>query len=557
MRSKIYYICKYAPLELCEGYGFETEKLDPAPSAFDCAESCMHPNICGYGKAVVEEVNAKGIKALLLTDCCDVCRRIYDVLKAKGDMDFIFLMNLPHKSGDADAALLESELLRLKIDLARYALKMGEASFSGERALAFIKEQNEKGRAQIVKGPHVSLTGAHGGSVLKKLLDERLSVPVQDDTCSGRRIVEYNADRFDLNLYARALMTQSPVCRRMQFESDDNPVARGLEPDTLGTICHTMKFCDYYSFQYKTLRERIGDKPLLKIETDSTPQSSGQLKTRIDAFGETLGIPKAMTKEKYYRYTAGIDSGSASTDAVILDADKNIVGFSILPTGAGAMHGAEKALSLALENAGLRKEDIDKIVTTGYGRDTVGLSDLSVTEISCHAKGAHFLCPTARTVIDIGGQDSKVIRLDDNGNVVNFVMNDKCAAGTGRFLEMMARTLELSLPEMSELGLKWKKDVAISSMCTVFAESEVVSLVAQNTAPEDIIHGLNEAIAGKTAGLAARLGKADGDIVMTGGVSQNRGVVDSLEKKLGVKLVIPKEAQICGALGAALYAMEE
>ncbi len=557
MHSKIYYICKYAPLELCEGFGFETEKLDPAPSAFDCAESCMHPNICGYGKAVIEEVEARSIKALILTDCCDVCRRIYDVLKARGGMDFLFLMSLPHKAGKADVALLKEELQRCRLELASYARRTGEESFSAERALAFLKEHNEKGRAQIINGPHVSLTGAHGGSVLKELLSERLSVPVQDDTCSGRRMVEYDANTFDIGSYAAALMTQEPVCQRMQFSSHDNPVSRGLDADTLGTICHTMKFCDYYSFQYKTLRESIAHKPLLKIETDSTPQSSGQLKTRIDAFGETLGIKTKMTGEKNYRYTAGIDSGSASTDAVILDAEKKIAGYAILPTGAGAMHGAEKALSLALENAGLTKEDIDKTVTTGYGRETVGLSDISVTEISCHAKGAHFLCPTARTVIDIGGQDSKVIRLDENGNVVNFVMNDKCAAGTGRFLEMMARTLELSLSEMSELGLKWKNEVAISSMCTVFAESEVVSLVAENTAPEDIIHGLNEAIAGKTAGLAARLGKAGGDCVMTGGVAQNKGVVDSLEKKLGSKLIVPEEAQICGALGAALYAMEE
>ena len=159
-------------------------------------------------------------------------------------------------------------------------------------------------------------------------------------------------------------------------------------------------------------------------------------------------------------------------------------------------------------------------------------------------------------MIDIGGQDSKVIRIDENGNVVNFVMNDKCAAGTGRFLDMMAKTLELTLPEMSELGLQWKNEVTISNMCTVFAESEVVSLVADNTAPEDIIHGLNASVAGKTSSLVKRLG-GEPAYIMTGGVAQNQGVVKELSDKLGAQVYVPKEAQLCGAIGAALLAFGE
>ena len=227
------------------------------------------------------------------------------------------------------------------------------------------------------------------------------------------------------------------------------------EPDdtAVGTICHTIKFCDYYGFAYRHMRAQK-EETLLKIETDCTPQSSGQLHTRIDAFAETIGAgANQIKKSENIHYIAGVDSGSTSTDAVILDREKKIVSSVILPTGAGAASGAEKALAAALESAGLKREDLDAVVTTGYGRETVGLSDASATEITCHAKGAHYLFPDARTVIDIGGQDSKVIRIDENGNVVNFVMNDKCAAGTGRFLDMMAKTLELTLPEMSELGL--------------------------------------------------------------------------------------------------------
>ncbi len=194
------------------------------------------------------------------------------------------------------------------------------------------------------------------------------------------------------------------------------------------------------------------------------------------------------------------------------------------------------------------------MVTTGYGRKNLQLSDSSITEITCHAKGARFLYPQVRTVIDIGGQDSKVIVLDDEGNVVNFVMNDKCAAGTGRFLETMARTLDVSLDEMSTLGLKGNP-VTISSTCTVFAESEVVSLIANNTAMADIINGLNQSIASRTISQARRA-KGQAPYMMTGGVSNNAGVVKALEKELGESIYVPREAQICGALGAALFALE-
>ena len=194
-------------------------------------------------------------------------------------------------------------------------------------------------------------------------------------------------------------------------------------------------------------------------------------------------------------------------------------------------------------------------MTTVYGRENISFGESSVTEITCHAKGAHYLNPRARTVIDIGGQDSKAIRIDENGAVLSFVMNDKCAAGTGRFLDMMARTMELTLDEMGELGLKWKNDVVISNMCTVFAESEVVSLVAQDTPPADIIHGLNNSVAGKTVSLVKRLG-GEKEYIMTGGVAKNKGIVEAIEEKLGEKLFISEDAQLCGAIGAALIGLE-
>ena len=213
---------------------------------------------------------------------------------------------------------------------------------------------------------------------------------------------------------------------------------------------------------------------------------------------------------------------------------------------------------MAVEKAGIRKEDIVRIVTTGYGRAYIDSGDDSITEITCHAKGAHYLNPNVRTVIDIGGQDIKAISIDENGAVKNFLMNDKWCSRNRTIPGMMARTLGLSLEEMSTRGLEWKENVVISSMCTVFAESEVVSLVAQNKDVADIIHGLNVSVASKVGALAARLGKKNpGEYMMTGGVARNKGIIQALEEKLGAKLYICDEAQLCGALGAALFAYEK
>lgn len=256
-------------------------------------------------------------------------------------------------------------------------------------------------------------------------------------------------------------------------------------------------------------------------------------------------------------YTLGIDIGSSSSKAVVLKDGAEFVSSAVVQVGTGTS-GPARVMEAVFENIDLKPEDIDYTVATGYGRFSVDNADKQISEISCHAKGIFYLIPTARTIIDIGGQDAKAIALNDKGNITQFYMNDKCAAGTGRFLEMMARTLGLSLEEMSVKGLDWKENVVISSMCTVFAESEVVSLVAQNKEVSDIIHGLNVSVASKVGALAARLGKNNpGEYMMTGGVAKNQGIIQALEEKLGAKLYICDEAQLCGALGAAIFAYEK
>lgn len=250
----------------------------------------------------------------------------------------------------------------------------------------------------------------------------------------------------------------------------------------------------------------------------------------------------------------GVDVGSLSTDVVLLEDGKIRAGV-VLPTGANSREAAEKAMALALKEAGASWEELKYVVATGYGRNIVPFAQKSVTEISCHARGAAFLFPEARTVIDVGGQDSKVIRLGPKGKVLDFAMNDKCAAGTGRFLEVMARALEVDLETFVSLALQAPRASVISSMCTVFAESEVVSLLAAGTPPAEVARGLTEAVAARISNLAQRVGVAP-PVVMSGGVAKNKGVVEALARQLGVKILLPPEPQIVGAIGAALFAAD-
>ncbi len=252
-------------------------------------------------------------------------------------------------------------------------------------------------------------------------------------------------------------------------------------------------------------------------------------------------------------YFAGIDVGSLTTEVVILDKDERMLSYGIGATGANVAEAVEHTLDQALSRAELTKDLLNFIVATGYGRITIPFADKKITEISCHAMGAHHLFPDTETVIDIGGQDSKVIRIDGKGKVIDFTMNDKCAAGTGRFLEVMAGTFQVSIDDFGALSLKAKREIPISSICTVFAESEVISLIARNEPAEDIIRGLHRSVVSRVWGMVQTVG-VPGAVTMSGGVAKNPGVVRLLEEHLNKPIHIHTEPQIIGALGAALLA---
>jgi predicted CoA-substrate-specific enzyme activase len=252
----------------------------------------------------------------------------------------------------------------------------------------------------------------------------------------------------------------------------------------------------------------------------------------------------------------GCDVGSATGKAVVMK-DGTIASYIIIPSTTKPEVTARLAMDEALKKAGLSSlDDLQYIVGTGYGRLKVPFANENISEITCHARGAHWFCPTVRTVLDIGGQDCKAMSIDDKGKVIDFVLNDKCAAGTGRFFENMARALDCGLEGLSSLSLQSQNPAIITSQCSVFAESEVITLINEGIELTDIAAGLLNSIAARLSSMLRRIGLVE-DVALTGGCAKNDGLVKILEDKLGISVKrLPEDPQIMGAIGAALIAKE-
>ncbi len=641
----IAYICKYAPIEIIEAFGTPAVIMEPHVSNFTQADTLMHPNMCSYVKAVLEEFENGDWEGMLFTTCCDSSRRLCDTLCRLHPDKFFFCFDLPRKVNDFAVSLYEEQMEKLIEEYGAFSGKTFDAEqlkqiCADKIAMRERKEEHKQECnqecPQAAAGLNVCLAGARPGSEVKQLIEDLGAHIALDLTCTGiAREYEIDtgtaedadggvrwggagegvrwggdgessssdSDSFQktvLTSYAAALLGQIPCMRMAQVDGRAEALlaeAEGID----GILYHTVKFCDIYSYEYTRFRQTI-DLPIVKLETDATSQCAGQIRTRVEAFLESLrarkkstsgvgtassesGEPHASLSECTVctdydageprlsmedveadragrkiqggtpMYIMGIDSGSTSTNAVIINEKKEILSYAVLRTGAKSADSADRIRAEVLERAGLSPEDITHTVSTGYGRVSIPFADMNVTEISCHGRGAHFLNPAVRTVLDIGGQDSKAIKVNENGDVVDFVMNDKCAAGTGRFLEMMADTLEVGIEELGPLSLKSKENVEISSMCSVFAESEVISLIAQNKEPADIARGIHRAIAGKAMSLLRKVG-LEREFMMTGGVAKNPGMVAVLEEMLDAPLYIYDEPEIVGALGAALYGLE-
>ena len=409
---------------------------------------------------------------------------------------------------------------------------------------------------------NVGIAGARANAEIKRILESHGVNIAFDITCTNasRRFVPQKADT--LAQYAHDVLTQLP-CARMRDISPRKAFFDHVLPQIDGLVYHTVQFCDMYSYEYSDLK-RTSPMPILALETDCTAQSHGQMLTRLEAFLESIGASqkehlvsqKGSPMSKTATFVVGLDSGSTSTNAVVMNEAREIVASVVIRTGAKAGASAERAYREVLERAGITPDQIACTIATGYGRVSIPFADENVTEISCHGRGAHYFNPAVRTILDIGGQDSKAIHVNAAGEVTDFAMNDKCAAGTGRFLEMIARSLEISLDELGPAALESKKRLEIASMCSVFAESEVISLIANNEEKPDIAAGVCRAVAGKAYSLMRRVG-LEGAYMMTGGVAQNPGVASAVEELIGEKLFICEDPEIVGATGAALLALEK
>jgi predicted CoA-substrate-specific enzyme activase len=254
-------------------------------------------------------------------------------------------------------------------------------------------------------------------------------------------------------------------------------------------------------------------------------------------------------------YAAGVDVGSTQTKAVIIDEGRAIISRSLTDTGANVMRAAEGAFHEALQEGDLREEEVEFVVGTGYGRYKVTFGNTQVTEISCHGRGAVHMFPGTRTVVDMGGQDTKAIRVSGVGEIVDFCMNDKCAAGTGRFLGAASSALDIPLANLGPTALRGERPVKISTTCTVFAESEVLSWLGKGKKIEDILLGVHQSIATRSAGLLRRVGIEE-EVTFTGGVARNLAMIETLNERLGLKVNVSEESHFMGALGAALFALD-
>lgn len=584
------YICKYAPIEVFESMGVEMKRIDPQVTNFTQADMKMHPNICSFAKGVLEDVMAGGYEGVILTTCCDSIRRLYDVLKQELPDRFIYILDTPRITKDAGIALYEGRIRKMIEAYEAFSGKTFEEEKLADILRKKKKEQSislgesgcgedaaseaDTGR-RAFRRKNIGLIGARANESIVQILQEKNANLAFDLTCTGLKRKYLLEPEQVLTGYTRGLLSQFP-CMRMEAASGRDELIERYAGSVDGVIYHTVQFCDNYSYEYAWLKKRL-DRPMLALETDYTKQSYGQILTRIEAFLESLGQAPERTKRETSRqqdgaaqegertqgkensgnmYVMGIDSGSTSTNAVIMDGDRKIVASAVVRTGAKSGESAQRILDEVLSEAGLKREDISWIVSTGYGRVSIPFADENVTEISCHGRGAHYFNPAVRIILDIGGQDSKAIRLNEKGEVADFVMNDKCAAGTGRFLEMIARSLEVDVNELGSIALQSKEDIEITSMCSVFAESEVISLIANNREKTDIANGICRAVANKSYSLLKRVG-LEAEFMMTGGVAKNAGVVRAVEEKLGTKLYICPEPEIVGAAGAALYALDK
>ncbi len=574
----IYYACSYVPMEILFSTGEKFKRLKGSDYSHS---NLIHCNLCGYSKAIFSEVMSLEEGDIFIgVDSCDAMRRILDVLDERAKAQ-IFSLKLPWKREHLSEIFLYAEFERLieflnykfkrKIEykdlekgiksynsLVDYVAEISSKTYGSEQGKLLTKAFN--GEKEIIKNdnylPINNRISVSGGVIdpeeIANIIEQSGGNMINLNTCTGTRAFNKCTEsdgKTPVEAIAKRILDREP-CGRF-FEGDKY----NCESD--GIIKIQPKFCDFYDSSYN----KTG-KPQINLQLDYPIDSRGQLKTRIGAFLENIPSKKLRNnspknlKDGKKSVFFGIDCGSTTTNIVVLDENEKIVFWKNSRTGANAEKTINELLDRAFVSLNIDENDIKYCISTGYGRDLVKIANEKITEITCHAKGVVHDIENAKSIIDIGGQDSKIITLNEKGKVDRFVMNDKCAAGTGRFLEVMAGVMQKDLDQMAEISKKSNKNLSISSMCTVFAESEVISLIGKGEKLEDISSALFKAISRRIINMYKGL-NALSPVVFTGGVARNSGMVAALEKQLNTKIIIPEIPDIMGAYGAALFASEK
>lgn len=566
----IFYTCSYIPLEILMGTGRDFERLlSVTPSS--CHE--LGCNLCGYAKTVY----GAGMELdkgdfLLVADSCDAMRRVGDLLNESSRAG-VFIMRLPWKRDELAVEFMASEVLRLIGFLEKKGIDVNllagierfndlidhvrslEATLEGrdltELYLSALNGLKHVPTGSVDKGKTSGKNfGLAGGIVdmseIDGIIESAGGVITLNETCLGARpfASRTRIGKDPALSVAQRLIGWRAPCGRFSEKAENE------YGELDGLLYAIPKFCDFYDFTRNT-----SDSKIYRAEIDYPLNSHGQIATRVGALLEKNSARRSKMEKGGGSFFLGIDSGSTTTNGVLTDSTGKILHWKTIRTGINAMASARRLYEELISQSVGTKEEVARIVATGYGRELIDFADETVTEISCHARAVSTLFPSARGIVDIGGQDSKVIKLSTEGKVEDFSMNDRCAAGTGRFLEVMAKVLELDPEEMASLASRSSRELSISSVCTVFAESEVVSLIGRGEKIEDISAGLFNAIVKRVAAMYARLGSPE-PLVFTGGVARNAGVVHAMERVFKRKVILPEVPDIMGAYGAALFATD-
>ncbi|MBU4484258.1 2-hydroxyacyl-CoA dehydratase, partial [bacterium] len=475
---------------------------------------------------------------------CDALKKIHNALQKSLPEKRIFSLDVPRRTNEHAVKYLAKELEKLTEIL---------DGLSVDRCEVDAQDTSSSKRKIGLLGSNTPITA------LERAMDENGFELVHLNHCLSKSYPKksgFEHLKDSLMDYARFYLKSNTCPRLVDSDYLDDIVNKVADDGIEGLIIQTFKFCDFQAFDYMNLRKKLSsDFPIIMIEHEGFSENEGQIMTRVEAFLEKLGLNKNKTVSKDHQYYVGLDIGSHAAKLVCLNRDGEIIFQGLTDTGTSVQKSSAKLIQEMYSKTGSSDRGNYYMVATGYGRNQIEGADDVITEITCHAKGVFKKLKKGCTVIDIGGQDSKAIRLDDDGKVIRFAMNDKCAAGTGRFLEVIANRLEMNLGDFARAAGEAKGSVPISNMCTVFAESEVISMIAAGHPRENIARGIHDSIAERTAGLVKRIEGA-APFYMAGGVAINQTLVDLIARQLCSSVSIMPDPQLNGAFGAALLGMK-